>query len=405
MSREYFERMRAVRDVDCEQGVAYLLLVLFTFASDKDQAWPSIKRLAACMKVSEETVKLRIRAAKALGFISASARTRENGSSASNVYTLNIDVIAQHRRADCPVCAGSDEPVPVVDVADYPPGGVMGWGGRGQPATPLEYPLNTQEENPKAAAAATRASAPPVEDGEPTTDGTWPKAREAFSAKWGAAHLNHVEIARQWNRLANEFRTWNTYRGPTTFSDNCDDLLRLLVAKCVTSSPRGLTRFAETVLASAKAERLTVAEADMAKIDVARKRRDQAERLARLDAESGSGQSSTQTAQDGQQRASAAFPSSTHQVPDAVESQMDAALQRDQMIAYLRQDTVGFAVATTDLTGDQSDGDAVMRDPEMAIHHLIECANRDPSLIKRLYEGAKKFHVEVAGRPVWSSVK
>ncbi len=84
---------------------------------------------------------------------------------------------------------------------------------------------------------------------------------------------------------------------------------------------------------------------------------------------------------------------------------MDAALERDQMIAYLRKDIVGFAVATVDLTGNQSDGDAVQRDPHFAIAHLIECESRSPGLVKRLYEGAKKFHVEVAGRPAWSSVK
>lgn len=72
---------------DCYQKIIYIYLKLFADADGK--CFPSIKRLAALTKISINKVKSTLNELMLLGVVSKEHRTRPDGGSDTNLYTIN----------------------------------------------------------------------------------------------------------------------------------------------------------------------------------------------------------------------------------------------------------------------------------------------------------------------------
>lgn len=66
-----------------------VLLALADFADDEWNCWPSLATLVDKTSLSERAVRSSIRTLEDLGLVATASRTRPNGSTTSNVYTLS----------------------------------------------------------------------------------------------------------------------------------------------------------------------------------------------------------------------------------------------------------------------------------------------------------------------------
>jgi len=108
----------------------YVLWAIQSFAGYKGSAWPGVKTLATMTQMHDRTVQSCVRHLEGLGLIAVTPQERDNGSSSSNAYTVNVDSLFA-------LCAGGSPP----------PGRVTHNHQGGGPQPPLEPPTQPPIQN------------------------------------------------------------------------------------------------------------------------------------------------------------------------------------------------------------------------------------------------------------------
>ncbi len=83
----YFSSIYADEDLPHRAKAVYMYLK--DRADAQGKCWPGIRTIAADLKLSRSTVKRALHDLTAKGFLTQEPRSRPNGSSTSNLYTIH----------------------------------------------------------------------------------------------------------------------------------------------------------------------------------------------------------------------------------------------------------------------------------------------------------------------------
>lgn len=89
MDRDWFDDLKAVRDVEAPAELKHLLLVLHTYVR-QDSCWPSMGTIARCLGISVSAARRRVDAAEEAGWLSVVGRF-DDGRQTSNRYVIKYE--------------------------------------------------------------------------------------------------------------------------------------------------------------------------------------------------------------------------------------------------------------------------------------------------------------------------
>ena len=185
--------------LQCVKGMTKLVLMALADSADDDGfCWPKLETIAFKACTSKSTVKRAVRDLVQLGLVTVEHRTRQNGSSASNYYTINIGVQPDEETPDMVgvkmnPSSTEGEQTASVGGQNEPRGGGQSDPGRGSPVTPL-YEPSLKPNTPLTPKGAERGAAL-AEDG-------LGKDWDRFCKSWALAPGDSFERAkRAWRKL------------------------------------------------------------------------------------------------------------------------------------------------------------------------------------------------------------
>ncbi|WP_319499315.1 helix-turn-helix domain-containing protein [uncultured Cohaesibacter sp.] len=185
--------------LQCVKGMTKLVLMALADSADDDGfCWPKLETLAFKACTSKSTVKRAVRDLSDLGLVTVEHRTRQNGSSASNYYTINIGFVPDEEVQDAVGVKMNphstyEEQTDLVGGQNEPLVGGQSDPGRGSQVTPL-YEPSLKPKNPLTPEGDGRGGA--LADEELGSD--W----DRFCKIWSLAPGDSFERAkRAWRKL------------------------------------------------------------------------------------------------------------------------------------------------------------------------------------------------------------